>query len=52
MSSPDERKSKIDGKRERHRPAEPVPAGRKALEQALSESGMAIEDLIGPGGPA
>ncbi|MEV4073211.1 hypothetical protein ACGFJC_19130 [Nonomuraea fuscirosea] len=52
MSSPDEYKPKTDGKRERRRPDEPVPAGRKALEQALFESGKAIEDLIGPSGPA
>ncbi|SDL83416.1 hypothetical protein SAMN05421874_13043 [Nonomuraea maritima] len=30
------------------RPAEPVPAGRKALEQALSKAGMNLEDLVRP----
>jgi hypothetical protein len=27
------------------RPEEPVPAGRKALERALSEAGKSLEDL-------
>ncbi|MFI7615767.1 hypothetical protein ACIBP6_31550 [Nonomuraea terrae] len=30
------------------RTQEPVPAGRKALEQALSKAGMSLEDLTRP----
>ncbi|MFC5823082.1 hypothetical protein [Nonomuraea insulae] len=55
MSSTDETTPKIDTKRGRRPDTEPKPAGRMALEQALSESGMVLEDLtraVHPTGPA
>jgi hypothetical protein len=56
MSSPDENAPKTDTKplldavrrpaQRRESPEEPKPAGRKALEQALSEAGKELKDLI------
>ncbi|MEV0388654.1 hypothetical protein [Nonomuraea sp. NPDC050643] len=50
MSIPDKNAPKIDTKRPRdagheERPAEPKPAGRQALERALSEAGKDLKDL-------
>ncbi|MEV4168115.1 hypothetical protein [Nonomuraea sp. NPDC049709] len=55
MSSPDENAPKTDSKPRQDagrrpaergpRPAPPKPAGRMALEQALSEAGKDLEDL-------
>ncbi|GAA3119644.1 hypothetical protein GCM10020001_044790 [Nonomuraea salmonea] len=52
MSSADHNAPKNDAKRRKRPEAEHKPAGRQALERALSESGKALEDLIGGPAPA
>ncbi|SEG79663.1 hypothetical protein SAMN05444920_104734 [Nonomuraea solani] len=44
MSSPDQNAPKTETTHD-ERPAEPKPAGRHALERALSEAGKDLEDL-------
>jgi len=53
MSSADRNAPGHDAAKRRKRPEpEHKPAGRQALERALSESGKALEDLTGGPAPA